>query len=149
VSPSRYEQESPEIRSAAGRGETFAAIMARRLSRRGLLRSGTVASALVLAGPVSGDRLAAQSTPSAATAAATTTGTSLAFEAIAPTSGEMLVASGHTVVPFLAWGDPLTSDAAPASHRPDDEGPPDRSWSSYRQVMEGASAGRSDLRYAG
>ena len=113
MSPSRYEQDAPEIRSTAGRGETFAAIMARRLSRRGLLQSGAAASALVLAGPASGDRLAAQSTPSAATVGATPTGTSLAFEAIAPSVGEMVVASGHTAVPFLAWGDPLTSDAAP------------------------------------
>ena len=87
MSPSRYEQDAPEIRSVAGRGEIFAAVMARRLSRRGLLQSGAAASALILTGPASQPLAAAQSTPVAATGEAASTGMSLAFEAIAPSTG--------------------------------------------------------------
>ena len=37
----------------------------------------------------------------------------LGFTAIAPSTGDMAVASGYRATPFLRWGDPLTSDAAP------------------------------------
>jgi len=104
LAASRYEQDGPEILSTAGRGETFAAIMARRLSRRGLIQSGVAATGLVLAGPLGGSRVAAQATPEAAT---------LDFAAITASPGELTVADGYTAMPFLSWGDPLVSGAAP------------------------------------
>ena len=44
---SKYEQDGPRVLSTAGRGETFAEIMARRLSRRGLIQGGAAASAII------------------------------------------------------------------------------------------------------
>jgi len=117
VATSRYEQDGPEILSTAGVGETFAAIMARRLGRRALLQSGAVVSGMVLAGPVSGRLVDAQSTPVAEYPVASPTGETavapLMFEPITASLGEMMVAPGYVAVPFLSWGDPLMSGAAP------------------------------------
>lgn len=124
MATSRYEQDGPAILSTVGRGETFAAIMARRLSRRGLLRGGAVASGLVLAGPHTSSLTSAQSTPEAAAANPLADASPLTFEPIEPRLGDLAIAPGYVATPFLSWGDPLTSDAAPfdpATLTPEDQ----------------------------
>jgi secreted PhoX family phosphatase len=104
------EHEDDKIYSTAGRGETFAEILARRVSRRGMLKGGTVASALVLSGPVLGRAAYAQGTPPALATPAV--GAKLAFEPIALDTGdEMVVPAGYRATPLLKWGDPLFADA--------------------------------------
>ncbi len=107
---SKYEQDGPRVLSTAGRGETFAEIMARRLSRRGLIQGGVAASAMVLAAPVL--QSGAQGTPEVG-AGAPVGGSNLNFTAITPDLGDaILVAEGYTATPFLRWGDPLVSGLA-------------------------------------
>ncbi|MFN8675046.1 MAG: PhoX family phosphatase [Thermomicrobiales bacterium] len=107
---SKYEQDGPRVLSTAGRGETFAEIMARRLSRRGLIQGGVAASAMVLAAPVL--HSGAQGTPEVG-AGAPVGGSNLNFTAITPDLGDaILVAEGYTATPFLRWGDPLVSGLA-------------------------------------
>ncbi|MCA9878089.1 MAG: DUF839 domain-containing protein, partial [Thermomicrobiales bacterium] len=99
---SRYEADGPRVLSTAGRGATFAEIMARRLNRRGLLQGGVAASAMVLAAPVL--KAGGQATPAAG---------ALTFSPITPDLGDaVIVAEGYTATPFLRWGDPLFSGAA-------------------------------------
>ena len=108
MAKSRYEQDGPRVLSTRGRGETFADIMTRRLNRRNFLKGSAAASTVVVAGQVIGRvGVNAQGTPEAGR-----TGVQdLAFEAIAPSSAnETMVAPGYRAVPFLRWGDPLTSD---------------------------------------
>jgi uncharacterized protein len=105
VKPIEYEGDKTKIYSTAGRGETFADIMTRRLSRRGMLKGTAAASAFVVAGPALANGVAAQdATPGAAS--------SLTFEAIAASTAEgTAVAAGYTATPFLKWGDPLFADS--------------------------------------
>lgn len=105
MKPIEYEGDKSKIYSTAGRGETFADIMTRRLSRRGMLKGTAAASAFVVAGPLLTNGASAQeATPGAAP--------SLTFEAIAAsTAAEPNVAAGYTVTPFLKWGDSLFADA--------------------------------------
>lgn len=108
---SKYEQDGPRILSTAGRGETFAEIMARRLSRRGLIQSSVAASAIVLAAPVL--QAGAQSTPEAGEGTPFGEGGNLSFSAITPDLGDaIIVAEGYRATPFLSWGDPLVSGLA-------------------------------------
>nr|MDQ3044737.1 DUF839 domain-containing protein [Chloroflexota bacterium] len=105
------EHEDDKVYSTAGRGETFANILARRLSRRGLVKGGTAASALVLSGSLLGRAAYAQATPTAG-ATPSAVGAKLAFEPIALDSGDQtVVAPGYRVTPLLKWGDPLFADA--------------------------------------
>jgi secreted PhoX family phosphatase len=100
-----------QVYSTGGRGETFQDILARRLSRRGLLKSGVAASAIVMSGPVLANGAAAQDASPVASPAA---GLTLTFQAIASDTGpDLVVPPGYTATPFLVWGDPLTSGAAP------------------------------------
>ena len=46
-----YEGDKTKVYSTAGRGDTFADVLARRLSRRGLLKSAAAVSALSVTGP--------------------------------------------------------------------------------------------------
>jgi secreted PhoX family phosphatase len=104
-----------QVYSTAGRGETFQEILARRLSRRGLMKGGVAASAMVLTAPVLANGVAAQeASPAASPMASPAAGSSLTFQAIAADNGpDLVVAAGYTATPFLAWGEPLTSGAAP------------------------------------
>jgi secreted PhoX family phosphatase len=100
-----YEGDPAAIYSDAGRGEKFADVLARRLSRRDLFKGASASTALVLV-PVS-TTASAQGTPESASAAST-----LTFEPIEGNDlDQPVVASGYMAVPFLKWGDPLTADA--------------------------------------
>ncbi len=108
---SKYEQDGPRVLSTAGRGETFAEIMTRRLNRRGLIQGGVAASAMVLAAPVLGAR--GRSTPETGEGTPVAGGNNLKFAAITPDLGDaVIVAEGYTATPFLRWGDPLVSGLA-------------------------------------
>lgn len=102
-----YEGDQDEVLSGKGRGELMRDIMARRWSRRGVVGAG-LASGLVLR---NGGLLAAQeATPGASPVASPVAGAG--FEAISLDQGdELVVAEGHTAVPFLRWGDPIYADS--------------------------------------
>ena len=103
-----YEGDRDTVLSAAGLGETMQEVLARRWSRRGMLRHGTGA-ALVLTLGQGGLRSAAaqDATPLAGAAVG-----GLDFEPITLDAGDnLVVAPGHTAVPFLRWGDPIMADA--------------------------------------
>lgn len=103
-----YEGDKDKVYSTGGRGETFADILARRISRRGLVKSAVAtAGALAVTGPI---LTSAQD----ATPAATANGVvgNLSFEPIALDTGDQhLVAAGYVAMPLLKWGDPLFADA--------------------------------------
>jgi secreted PhoX family phosphatase len=102
-----YEGDKDKVYSGAGRGETFSEIMDRRWSRRGLLKSSAAATLIGLGTPVIGG--AQSASPEASPAAVAS---SLTFEAIALDSNDaLLVANGYEALPFLRWGDPITTDA--------------------------------------
>ena len=103
-----YEGDKTRILSTAGRGETFAEVLARRLSRRGVVKGGVAAGALAVTGPQLRFASAQDGTPVTEPAAAGT----LAFEAIALDEGDaMVVPDGYIAEPFLRWGDPLFADS--------------------------------------
>ncbi len=99
-----------EVYSTAGRGATFADVLARRLSRRGLVRGAAAASALAVTGPrlLPVGALAQDGTPAAGPAGSEATVGGLDFEPITLDTGdEPVVAPGHRVRPLLKWGDPM------------------------------------------
>jgi secreted PhoX family phosphatase len=105
VKPIEYEGDKTKIYSTAGRGETFANIMTRRLSRRGMLKGTAAASAFVVASPVLAHGASAHD-------ATPTAGGAPAFESIpSSTADGTAVATGYTATPFLKWGDPLFTDS--------------------------------------
>lgn len=101
-----YEGDRDVVLSTAGRGETMQEVLERRWSRRGLIGAG-LASGLTLTLAQGGRHAAAmQATPAAE---AVSNGW---FEPIELDTGDaIVVAAGHTAVPFLRWGDPLFADA--------------------------------------
>ncbi|GIW03436.1 MAG: dTDP-glucose 4,6-dehydratase [Thermomicrobiales bacterium] len=100
-----YEGGKTKIYSTAGRGETLLSVMARRYSRRSLLKGGAAASAVVLTGPVLGRPVRAQgATPAAGQ-------DTLSFEPIPSDAGpDIKVAPGYRAEVFVSWGDGLTAD---------------------------------------
>ncbi len=105
-----YEGDKAKVYSDAGRGDTFAEVLARRISRRNLLKSSVAASAIVLIGSEPGG--AAQDATPEVSPAAGVAGSTLNFEPISQdTSDQIKVAPGHRATPFLRWGDPITADA--------------------------------------
>jgi hypothetical protein len=131
------EQDLHVVRSTRGRGETFAEIMQRRISRRAFLRgTATVSTVLGVAACTPAPEEAAEVAPTEApttapdpteaptaapdpTAEATATpaeiaDSSLPFTAIQPrpnTDTEVAVPDGYQVGVLLKWGDPLFPDA--------------------------------------
>ncbi|MFP4440956.1 MAG: PhoX family protein [Chloroflexaceae bacterium] len=131
------EQDLHVVRSTRGRGETFAEIMQRRISRRAFLRgTATVSTVLGVAACTPAPEEAAEVAPTEAptdapepteapteapepTAEATATpaeivDSSLPFTAIQPrpnTDTEVAVPDGYQVAVLLRWGDPLFPDA--------------------------------------
>lgn len=102
----QYEGGKETVYSDAGKGERFGDILTRRLSRRGLVRTGVAATAMVAAAPVLAS--AQDASPVASPVASSTP----AFTAISPSIGEEpTVADGYTVTPLVRWGDPLAADA--------------------------------------
>ncbi len=109
-----YEGDKAKVYSDAGRGDTFAEVLARRISRRNLLKSSVAASAIVLVGPESADAAHPESADAAREASPVpgAAGSTLNFEPISQdTSDQIKVAPGHRATPFLRWGDPITADA--------------------------------------
>ncbi|MEZ4569256.1 MAG: DUF839 domain-containing protein [Thermomicrobiales bacterium] len=101
--------EDDVVRSGNGRGETFADIFQRRISRRGFIKAGAAAAALVLA-------------PTVATGEAGTPGSlrgprpvpGIKFNPLPPqpaTNREVKVADGYGQGVLLAWGDPIVPGA--------------------------------------
>lgn len=113
MKPIEYEGDKSKIYSTAGTGDTMSEIMARRFSRRSIVSTTTLGSAVVLLGAKGAG---AQSTPVGSpegTAGATpVSATTFGFEGLALQGGENpAVPDGYTVVPFLRWGDPLFPDS--------------------------------------
>lgn len=116
VSSHGYEGDKDKVYSTAGRGETFGAIMTRRLGRRSLLKGAAGASVAGLAAPAvvaaqTGSPVASpEASPAASPVAAAPI--PLGFTAIAPDSGDVVVVpEGYEAVAFLQWGDAITADA--------------------------------------
>lgn len=129
------EQDLHIVRSTEGRGETFAEIMRRRISRRAFLRGAATVSTVVAVAacapteestvaPTEAPTEAAAAPTSAPTAAATATAeatattemvdSSLPFTAIEPrpaTDTELVVPAGYATGVLIKWGDPLFADA--------------------------------------
>ena len=99
-----YEGDPEAVYSDAGRGETFAAVLSRRINRRALV-GGASASAALLLTPAA--KTGAQGTPEAEAAVS-----SLGFTVIEGNSlDQPVVAPGYTAVAFLKWGDPIMAGA--------------------------------------
>ncbi|MGH2531908.1 MAG: PhoX family protein [Thermomicrobiales bacterium] len=106
-----YEGGKEKTYSTAGRGERFVDVLARRISRRAMVKGAVAASAIVVTGPALNGSAAAQDATPAATPSGADMGAVLTFQPIAPDAGpEPMVASGYTATTFLSWGDPLTPD---------------------------------------
>lgn len=86
-----------EIRSTLGTGETFGEVARAWLTRRDLLKGGSL---LVLSSPMA-RVLATLNAPAP-----------LGFKPILPSSGkEIVLAEGYRATPILKWGDPILSGA--------------------------------------
>ncbi|HEV2109312.1 MAG TPA: PhoX family phosphatase [Thermomicrobiales bacterium] len=108
-----YEGGRDQVLSTAGVGETMQEVLARRWSRRGMMKSGALAAmALIPAGAGLKPAGAQDATPGATPEANGAAVGGLGFEPIAlDTSDIHVVALGHTAVPFLKWGDPIVAGA--------------------------------------
>lgn len=90
--------------SGAGVGDTFAEILQRRLSRRGLLKGALTASALLMTGAKLLEE-EAQASPSVS---------SLRFKPIHPdASDQVTVPAGYRARPLVRWGDRILPGAPP------------------------------------
>ena len=117
-SVSRDDVDIDKVYSTKGRGETFAAILERRLNRRRLIQGGVAAAALVLTDSRIGGVAAQDATPLTGVAplaspvASPSAGSTLTFTPIAlSTLDQLEVSAGYQALPFLRWGDPITADA--------------------------------------
>jgi uncharacterized protein len=105
-----YEGDRDEVLSAGGVGETMQEVLARRWSRRGLVKGGLAAS-LVLTAAGREMRFAGAQAATPVTGEAAQVG-GLTFTPITLDTGDdIVVAPGHTAVPFLRWGDPIVAGA--------------------------------------
>lgn len=115
MNEAHYEGSKDEIYSTQGRGEVFTAVLERRLKRRSLLGGVAAAvSGIVIGNDLAGAQDASPiASPEASPASSpVAVADSLRFAAIEADAGPALVvAEGYTATPFLAWGDPLFSDA--------------------------------------
>ena len=104
-----HEADRSPIQSTRGIGETFAAVLARRLDRRGLAKGAGALGIAAATMRITGPRLA----PVAAAAQSARVG-ELGFTPIALDTGpDPIVAEGSKITPFLRWGDPLFADSPP------------------------------------
>ncbi|MGE3270994.1 MAG: PhoX family phosphatase [Chloroflexota bacterium] len=121
----RFNCGSLVSREPKGEGDTFRAVLQRRLSRRNVLKVGLVAGAAAALGttlkasaaeaaelkPAAVPPSAAVAVTAAAPVQQRTSG--LAFSAIQPTdpkTDEIRVADGHKATVLIGWGDPLFAD---------------------------------------
>ena len=116
IKPGARHEPDNRILSSEGHGETFASLMERRISRRGLLKTGAAAGALVLVSPITGKINPTSNSALAADGSAipAVPSAGIRFTPIAPQpvdSQQIMVAEGYSWAPFLKWGDPLHLDA--------------------------------------
>jgi len=123
VKPIEYEGDKSAVYSQEGSGQRFEDILRRRLSRRVMIKGAAASTAMVVARELSATgALAQDGTPAAtpvASPGASPEASPVAMGAGAPsfeaiplsTAGEMTVAAGHILTPFLKWGDPLLAGA--------------------------------------
>jgi uncharacterized protein len=105
-----YEGDRDTVLSTAGIGETMQEVLARRWSRRGLVKGGIAAGLVLTAAGRELRAAAAQGATPVAGEAAQVGG--LTFVPITLDAGDdIVVAAGHTAVPFLRWGDPIMAGA--------------------------------------
>ena len=105
-----YEGDRDQVLSTAGIGETMQEVLARRWSRRGLVKGGLAAGLVLTAAGRDLRGAGAQDATPVAGEAARTGG--LTFVPITLDAGDdIVVAAGHTAVPFLRWGDPIMAGA--------------------------------------
>ncbi|MCD6033485.1 MAG: twin-arginine translocation pathway signal, partial [Thermomicrobiales bacterium] len=105
-----YEGDRDEVLSTGGVGETMQEVLARRWSRRGLVKGG-LAAGLVLTAAGREMRIAGAQAATPVSGEATQVG-GLTFTPITLDAGDdIVVAAGHTAVPFLRWGDPIMAGA--------------------------------------
>lgn len=93
----RHDEDA--ILSGKGRGETFASIMERRISRRGLLKAGAAAAMVLSVPAVERQEAVAQKDWAR-----------IRFNPIPPqpaTSQKIVVPDGYRWMPLLKWGDPI------------------------------------------
>src|SRR5687767_710744 len=96
-------QEDEAISSTMEQGETFAAIVERRLSRRAFLKGTVAASAVVIGAKMAG-------TPTSVSAQEGKF--ALSFKPIPPSSGpDPLLAEGYSEQVLISWGDPIAPGA--------------------------------------
>ena len=101
-----YEGDRDEVLSTGGVGETMQEVLARRWSRRGLMKGG-IAASLVLTTAGKGILSAGAQTATPVAGEPLQVG-SLTFTPIGLDAGDQIVvAPDHTAVPFLRWGDPI------------------------------------------
>ncbi|MDQ2999036.1 MAG: PhoX family phosphatase [Chloroflexota bacterium] len=98
----QHEEDQP-ISSTEGQGETFEAIVERRLSRRAFLKGAVAATAVVVGAKLAG-------TPTAASAQEGKF--ALSFTSISPSAGpDPLLAAGYAERVLIRWGDPILAGA--------------------------------------
>jgi secreted PhoX family phosphatase len=93
------------VRSTEGTGETFEDILARRLSRRDVLKSAAVASSVAIIGSAS---LAGAEVAEAQRIA---TPSFAKIDPVATTVDEVSVPEGYYARTLIRWGEPLTAEA--------------------------------------
>jgi uncharacterized protein len=100
----QYQNEHDQPLSASdGQGETFEAIVERRLSRRAFLKSAVAASAVVVGAQIAG---------ASSVANAQEGKFALSFTPIIPSSGpDPLLAAGYSERVLISWGDPIIAGA--------------------------------------
>jgi secreted PhoX family phosphatase len=105
-----YEGDRDQILSTRGVGETMQEVLARRWSRRGLVKGGLAAGLVLTAAGRDLRGTGAQDATPIAGETAWTGG--LTFVPITLDAGDdIVVAAGHTAIPFLRWGDPIMAGA--------------------------------------
>ncbi|NLI01507.1 MAG: PhoX family phosphatase [Chthonomonadales bacterium] len=104
----RHWEDDPAVRSDQGIGDTFGDVIARRLSRRDLLRAGLVAGFGVALTGI-GD------SPAHADGQVRPSPTGLDFAPLTPSKGpDVLVPAGYRSQIVVRWGDPLGPGASDA-----------------------------------
>jgi uncharacterized protein len=98
------------VLSQRGRGETFANLLQRRISRRGVLKAGLAAGAMVVVNPLTGKNVVG--TPLVAEAQVAPG--SVKYTPIPPQpddAQQVMIADGYSWAPFAKWGDPIRAGA--------------------------------------
>lgn len=106
MSSNPHEEGIPSWHPDRGPGDTFEEILQRRLTRRGMLKAGVVASAVVALRPGLGSFDASVAQAAGVTEQAARDG--LTFTPIPPdTSDQLTVAEGYRTQVLIGWGDSL------------------------------------------